>query len=333
MAKIHLFYLSPNTTGGWVTYTAHLMDALEKAGHRTELHKISSRSETKSRPFGYARQYWNTTHDAAVSLAKRGETCLVVAAAKNFRETTEALLRHNSRIVIHDPTEFNNVDQEMIQPERCVVIRKVGLKHVPKATFIRHPYTRRVQQEDLKPKTVHAVATSRIDFDKNTHLLLDANRLLKASSKTADKAIQIHGFENRLYTKFKIVPKYPEWEQSKCAYPREKRSAFDLLAPAHYLVDMSVIKGDGGGTQYTTLEAWDAGALPLIHDDWVRAEDDMVPGLNCATAGSGLDIAAFLSGALTEKQRTARVHQGQMHLDVHHNPATIGKQYADFLGV
>lgn len=331
MAKINLFYLSPNTTGGWVTYTAHLMDALKAAGHMPFLKKIGNKTETKERDFGYGKRYQNLSPIDAYNRAKKGEACLIIAAAKNFKEHTEQLLRLGAHIVIHDPTEFNNVDQSAIEADRCVVIRKVGLEHVPGATFIRHPYTR--QFKDAKPKNIRAVATSRIDFDKNTTIILDANRALKAAKQ---EPVRIYGFENRLYTKFKVVPNYPEWEQSKCAYPREKDAAFNLLLGAKYLVDMSVIKKDGGGTQYTTLEAWDAGACPVIHSHWIRKGDDMIVSgsqTNCAEAGDGQELAAFLSGAWTEKQRMAAVAAGRERLDKLHAPGLIGAQYAKFLGL
>ena len=38
------------------------------------------------------------------------------------------------------------------------------------------------------------------------------------------------------------MPKYPEWEQSKAAYPRDKDAAFNLLRRAVFSVDMSAIK-------------------------------------------------------------------------------------------
>lgn len=328
MAKVNLFYLSPNTTGGWVTFTAHLMDALKAAGHLPFLKKIGNKTELKERDFGYGKRYQNISATDAYARAKKGEACLIIAAAKNFKENTEELLRLGAHIVIHDPTEFRNVDQTIIKAERCVVIRKVGLEHVPGATFIRHPYTR--QFTEPKQKAIRAVATSRIDFDKNTTIILDANRALV---KMKQEPVRIYGFENRLYTRFKVVPHYPEWEQSKCAYPREKDAAFKLLLGAKYLVDMSVIKNDGGGTQYTTLEAWDAGTAPVIHEDWIRPKDDMIPGVNCAVAKDGGDLAAFLAGAWTEKQRAEAVEQGRKRLETMHAPALIGGQYAKFLGL
>jgi hypothetical protein len=104
-------------------------------------------------------------------------------------------------------------------------------------------------------------------------MILEANRL--------GANIEIVGFENRLYTKFKVCPDYPEWVQSKGNHPRSGEGSFGLLVDARGMVDLTDIKGDGGGTQYTFLEAWDAGAVPIIGKWWERKGDDMKDNNNC----------------------------------------------------
>lgn len=329
--KVHLFYLSPNTTGGWVTFTAHLIDALEAAGVEVELRKIGNRTEPKRRNFGYGREYRNTSESDTYDLCIN-ETVLIVAAAKKFKAQTDQMMDLGARIVVHDPTELKNLPPVEFMQERVVVIRKNALRYLPDATFIRHPYTRQVEQAPTVKETL-CVSTSRIDFDKNTTMLLDANRLL-----SADRQIDIRGFENRLYTKFKVIPDYPEWVQSVAAYPREKDAAIDILRDALWMADMSVIKGDGGGTQYTFLEAWDAGAVPILHHEWIMPDDDMVPTQNCLVVTSGSDLATILnaycehSETFDENARSFMVGKGQEQLELHH-PRLIGFQYRDFLGL
>ena len=110
--------------------------------------------------------------------------------------------------------------------------------------------------------------------------------------------MDIRGFENRLYTRFKIVPKYPEWTQSAAHYDRQDpAAAFNLLLPCKFMVDMSLIKGDGGGTQYTTLEAWDAGTVPIIQADWLLPRDDMAAAGNCLAVTDALHLADTLRRA------------------------------------
>lgn len=228
--KVDLFYLSPNPYGGWVTYTVHLIKALQSVGLEPTLYKIGSRSEKKSRDFGYNTQYRNISlPDALASPNKK----LIVAAAKNFKEQTQVLYDANAALVVHDPTELKNLPD--LTNGRVVVVRQIGASYIPRATFIRHPYESK--QLPAVDKYKHAVSVSRIDFDKHTNILLDANRLIKDEHHK----IEIYGFENRIYTRFKILPHYPEWKQSKVAYPRQINAAYAILQGAQYMVDMSLI--------------------------------------------------------------------------------------------
>jgi hypothetical protein len=312
--NVDLFYLSPNPYGGWVTFTAHLVEALKAVGIKPTLYKIRPRSEKKPRPFGYDLHYTNISlQDALRSPNKK----LIVAAAKNHAEDAAALYSAGAALVVHDPTEIKNLPP---LKDRIVIIRQVGLQYLPQATFIRHPYQRRTEFEVFN-RTTRAISTSRIDFDKHTALILDANRLVPEEVKC-----RIYGFENRIYTRFKIVPHYPEWEQSKAAYPRNKEAAFKLLSWAQLAVDMSLIKGDGGGTQYTTLEAWDAGAVPVIQRAWLRPQDDMVENQNCFAVGSAEELAALLMDVGNTSYLDNYREYGYKRLALH-SPKVIGEQY------
>lgn len=276
---INLIYLSGNTTGGWVTFTAHLMRSLEIMGEECQLFKVGNRTENSRRPFGYGAYYRNLSLDDALKL----RNVILVATAKNYREQAAALIVKGARVVLHDPTELR-AGLAGLDVRRPWVIRKAVQAQVPGSVFIRHPYVRHEVPGKL-PKRKGIISTSRIDFDKNTTMILDANRL--------GAGIRIHGFENRLYTKFKIMPNYPEWEQSIAAYPRDTDAAFKLLLGAQAMVDLSDIKGDGGGTQYTFLEAWDADAAVIIGDWWMRRNDDMVPNKNCFVISNPDNLASL----------------------------------------
>ncbi len=317
--KVDLFYLSPNPYGGWVTYTVHLIKALQSVGLEPTLYKIGSRTEKKSRDFGYATQYRNISlHDALALPNKK----LIVAAAKNFKEQTQLLYDANAALVVHDPTELKNLPH--LTNGRVVVVRQIGASYIPRATFIRHPYESK--QLPAVDKYKRAVSVSRIDFDKHTNILLDANRLIKDECHK----IEIYGFENRIYTRFKILPHYPEWKQSKVAYPRNINAAYAILQGAQYMVDMSLIKGDGGGTQYTTLEAWDAGAVPIIHKGWLLDSDDMNAGSNCLVVANAQELAGTLAASYEPTNLDYYRRKGKEQLLLH-EPKLIGEQYKTFL--
>lgn len=322
---VDLVYLSPNPYGGWVTFTSHLMKSLRMVGVTPNLFKVRERTERNPRPFGYGEQYRNIN---IAELMARPAPKLIVAAAKNFQEQTNELWERRAGLVVHDPTELKNLPSNVADVSRVVVVRRIGLTYLPKATFIRHPYVR-VQEPGDPGRDQWAISVSRVDFDKHTEMLLDANRLLDK-----DHRITIRGFENRIYTRFKIVPHYPEWKQSIGHFEREPEKAFRLLQRHLYHVDMSEIKGDGGGTQYTFLEAWDAGTINVINEAWMAnvppLSDDMQPGFNCVAVGDAGMLAAVIKQPPTEADLSRLRNMGYAQLALHH-PKTIGEQYKKFI--
>lgn len=310
MTHINLVYLSPNTTGGWVTFTVHLMKALREYGLTCGLYKRSHKDEAFTRPFNLNDTvYNNVTEEMLVKMSRRGPT-IIVALQKNYRATAQKMLNAGAFMVVHDPAEPSSRMQMKTRPW---VVRRVGKKHIPGAVFIPHPYVRFSTDKTIYIKTKDVVSISRIDFDKNTDIILGANKL--------GAKIDIYGFENRLYTQFKLMKQFPGWQQSVRAYPRTSNAGYDLLLPAIGMVDMSLIKGDGGGTQYTTLEAWDAGAVPIIHTEWLRKGDEMQLWHNCLTAHDPSTLAGAVSW-LRQHSRDDLVHVGRKYL-LKHRPGAV----------
>lgn len=314
---INLFYLSQNTTGGWVTFTSHLCRVLSELDVPFTLFKIGNRSERNPRNFGYGLGYHNISLADALRLDL--SKAVIVAAAKQLAEPAKALIAAGAKVVLHDPTELR-AGLAGVDIQHPWVIRRAVQRQVPGSVFIRHPYVRQRRPEKL-PKRKGAVSISRIDFDKHTEIILDANRL--------GAGIRIHGFENRLYTRFKICPNYPEWKQSIAHYPREHDAAFNLLLGAKFMVDMSVIVGDGGGTQYTTLEAWDAGTVPIINYDWLisKPKDDLIHAYNCYAVGNAQELRNY---ACITNVAENLVSSGYASLRAH-APKKVGPQIMEWI--
>ena len=59
----------------------------------------------------------------------------------------------------------------------------------------------------------------------------------------------------------------------------------DILNNCKYVVDLSVIKGDGGGTQYTFLEAIHQDCILILHKEWVEKGNLFKDKYNCYVVG------------------------------------------------
>ncbi len=250
-----LFYLATPKTGGWPTYTAHLAHGLGDA----QIFKIGKRDEGRMRPFGRNMLYQNVSLATAIDIAEQYASIIVATDKKYFEAATE--LAKRCITVIHDPTELKGGIGPHLQ--QTVVIRESMLQHLPEATFIKHPYQRCPIEPSFRTHApTGSVAISRVDFDKRTHLIAEANEL--------GAGITIYGTENRMYTYHKLDNDQPNWRK----HYRGPFPANDLWAGARLcalyanMVDMSVIVGDGGGTQYTFLEALDAGTGIILHNEW-----------------------------------------------------------------
>ena len=64
-----------------------------------------------------------------------------------------------------------------------------------------------------------------------------------------------------------------------------------ILKDAKYMIDMSIIKGDGGGTQYTFLEAIHQDTVLILHLDWINAGTTFKSGYNCIGVSSSEELA------------------------------------------
>ena len=343
-----LLYLSRSRYGGWVTFTSHLYHGLlgkpptsHDRFHVSEDHevvRVTTRTEKTQRDMGNYVPYRNMSEE---DILKIEEPILITALDKYHRELAMNLLEKGAYIVIHDPTELRNPEfKKFIDPKQVIVIRKSMLEHMPEAKFIPHPYMALNRSDPLDFKewnnrVLHAVSVSRLDFDKNSHWLFEMNRRLPP-----DREVVIRGAENRMYTKTKIVPKYPEYKQDsnrpkdkRAVYKLDFRAAFNLCKQAKYMTDFSVIQGDGGRTQYTFLEAIDAGTICLLHEDWIRPRDAMIDegeNQNCVSFKDFDKATSFLAGEM-DTNTAIFIRANASKLLQKHDAVNIALQYTEQL--
>jgi hypothetical protein len=151
-----------------------------------------------------------------------------------------------------------------------IAIRKVLTTLVPDTIYLRHPY---VASGTPREKTRHAISHSQVVPGKGQDIILEVNRFLPE-----DRKIEIWGTGmsfSRMWI-FHSLSKHPEWRG-----PKPFTDGLKLCEEARYDVDLSRYLGDGGGTQYTFLEACDGRAVPVVRRDWLDVDGDIHEGEHC----------------------------------------------------
>ena len=296
---IQLIYMARPIYGGWVSFTAHM--ALK---YSLPLYKIGSRTEEKQRDYGYGVQYQNR----APSDLPKGKI-LITAIDKSYYEFLDKM-PDGTMIVIHDPTEVSGKGKEPVLKAldrfKVITIRESVKKFLKdqfgiKSKFVVHPFYEYPFTKTKDPGG--AVSISRIDFDKHTDIILKANKQLK-------DPVDIYGAINRQYVFFKL---------NDLGFKRFYKGPFeksfedldDILADAKYVVDMSVIKNDGGGSQYTFLEAMYQGCALVINAKWVEgSKTEFEDGKNCFVVADEEELVSLMN----KDPSTARVIKGGKEL-------------------
>jgi hypothetical protein len=290
MEVINLFYLAKPKYGGWVTFTAHLAHRLLAQGYKVNLFKIGKRTEKQIRDFGYGLAYKNIS----INAAKKSENGIITAVDKNYIEAAKQLKRSH-KLVIHDPTEIRPETKVLLDRFEIITIRKTVHDFLEQkginSKFILHPF---YEYEKEEKKKVHNVSISRIDYDKNMHFICEANKQL-------EKPINIYGAANRLYIFFKLKELWRE-ENYKGTFSKDFRAIGRILDPAKYVIDMSTINKDGGGTQYTFLEAIHHNCVLILNKKWIEAGDTFKSGYNCLEAENESDIIKHLNSDIDTKK-------------------------------
>lgn len=266
-----LLYLARPNYGGWVTFTAHLQRLLP--GSR--LYKIGNKLERKTRDFGYDVRYQNIPAEALPML----ENIVITAIDKNYYNILPRV--RSGKIVIHDPTELKKELIPHLEKLEVITIRKkvhdlLIDKYSLNSQLINHPYQ---PFEYKETKKSGIVSLCRIDFDKHFDIVLDSNI-----------PIDIYGSANTMYVYHKL-DKDKFNSLYKGHIPKTSQAIQDVLLNKRYFVDMSLIKGDGGGTQYSFLEAINAKCVLILQKAWIEAGDTFKHEHNCIAVSSAKELA------------------------------------------
>lgn len=264
---INVLHLSPWPLGGATSYVVNLSQTLRQAGVQHRVVRLAKKTEHKLREIGaYGVNYQNVSIEAA----RKGRGCWLLASAPTDTEiakvAVELVEKSKGAYVFHDPNEFQIYPHwKTADRNRVICIRETGLDSMPKGKFIPHPYVRfAAPEEHSAPKPKHACSIARVSAVKNAHWILEANMTLPERLR-----VDLKGSVNRMWWNFNVRKKHPDWPYPEGAgFDRVRGAAVQACKGYRYMVDLTVFKNDGGGTQYSFLEAIDAGAVPIMTKNW-----------------------------------------------------------------
>ena len=291
----NLVYMARPIYGGWITYTAHL-----SLKNNIPIFKVGKRSEKSKRNFGYGTNYQLLKIE---DICKK-ENLIITALDKHYYKYLH-LFPKRTKLVIHDPTELKTTKKSpnplivnnLLQHFDIITIRETVQKYIKEqfnidSEYCPHPFFQ-YDKGNYESMNNFAVSISRIDYDKNTDIILKCNKLLDE-----DKQIKIFGAENRMYVHHKLkeldFQKY--W---KGKYPKTLPLLYDdkdILSNCKYMIDLSTIKDDGGGTQYTFLEAIYNDCILILHNDWINKGTTFKNNVNCLSVKNKIELKDILNG-------------------------------------
>jgi len=297
--KRSLLYLAKPIYGGWVTFTAHLSKK-----YNYPIYKITKRTEKNKRDYGYECEYHNISFPDALKL----DNVLITAVDKHYWRYLSAFPA-NTEIIIHDPTECKTTKEgnplvqsidgskPLLGDFKIITIRESVMNYLFEnfnynSRFLKHPFYE-YSKDSEEGLSYRNVSICRIDFDKNTDIILKANQLIKDKGKH----IYCFGAENRIYVHHKLKQLGID-EYWKGKFPKDFDSKYDgksILKNTRFVVDLSTIKNDGGGTQYTFLEAIYHNCILILHNDWINAGKTFQSGYNCLGVSNEQELSNIIN--------------------------------------
>lgn len=327
---INILHLTPWSLGGATSYVVNLAKVFEFAGVPHRVVRLSKRTEKTKREIGnYGVHYQNVS----IEDASAGLGVWLLASAPTDRQlaayAVHLVERSKGAYVFHDPNEFGMYPHwETADQSRVICIRETGLDSMPQGKFIPHPYLRMLE-DDYGPRPCHAISIARISGVKNSLWILEANQVLDD-----DKRVNLAGSLNRFWWNFNVKPKYPKWPMPEGkGFPRLADAAARACVGYNYMVDLTIFKNDGGGTQYSFLEAMDAGAVPVMTTDWCSYKG--VAGKLGFQVHDRDDLVKFLaddSSGIARETKAYRKHN-YSYLQTTHSPVDTALAYKRYLGV
>ncbi|MDQ3083258.1 MAG: hypothetical protein M3Q77_00400 [Thermoproteota archaeon] len=276
---------------------------LHSLGYRGTIKRVGKRSENRTRMFGYGYNYQNISISDLLSKPER--PFLVTIFKENYLSTMARLNEeegHNNILVIHDHRDISKKVIPFIKNKwKVITIRKTVQQYLYNKFGLEslflfqpfYPYPINATKDHLKKKG--AVSISRISFEKNTDLIIRTNNLMDRQ----DDLIKLYGCPSRMYVHLFLGGFDGDFKKYYYGiFDKSFVALSNILNSAKFVVDLSVLKHEGGGTQYPFLEATYNGCAMILHRKWIENADkkycDFKEGYNCFAVENEGELADLI---------------------------------------
>jgi glycosyltransferase involved in cell wall biosynthesis len=277
--------------GGALGLVTHVQKGLKDIGESSMVYKISKKPERNPRVY-HDVEYRNVTIDEFNNLP--GYTFIFepkLDAKYDERVVEWAMdlyMRGKASMFFHDiyDTQHAEILAAVFKSSgRGLFCARPAVLGITGGTRVLLPYYRETFGRKTWEKRIYQAAfMSRISNEKKFRVVVEANRYLPDN-----KQIHLLGAANRLHVHY-MLKKYPEIEPLLNSKGYKMGAGVTILNDYRYSVDITCYPGEYGFIQYVTLEALEAGAIPIL--DPVAAEgqypatgilleeDDFMPAVN-----------------------------------------------------
>ena len=83
------------------------------------------------------------------------------------------------------------------------------------------------------------------------------------------------------------------------------------------MIDMSTIKEDGGGTQYTFLEAIYHDCVLILNNNWISKGNLFQSGVNCLGISNEQELAEILANEISDDKYSMILKESKKILEGH----------------
>lgn len=313
MDKIYLLHLcNVYTLAGTTSYLLHLCQQLQQLGYEPIVLKSIRAKERK--PYYNLAVHYLSDNDI-VEIAKRNHILITNAYLVGHHNLVESLLKYRTSVVIHDPLEVTSYTKSILAQFHTIITIRESVYQWLHHSFthvihIPHPYNS--ANASAKRDKLCACIT-RLDYCKNIPTILKA---------TDEFPIDFFGQIQDDYAIAELDTQHQGWKKNyKGPMQAQIGTACNILAQYKYSIDLTTIPLDGGGTQYSFLESWDAGSILIVHKNWLRSGGTLQDGVNCLAVNNEHDIKEIF---IQQKTYDLQSMKDYLHL---HSTHKVGVRY------